>query len=1145
MGIARTVVSRPTTFLIIYALIAGLGLYIIPQVPVDLFPEISPPILLISTAYPGAGPEEVEQTVTRPMEGALTNVSGVKEISSTSSEGSSSIILEFSWGLELSEASNEVRDKLEFVKDILPEDADSPQIFKFDPSLIPIVQLSVQGSRGPDELFEIARDQIQPRLEQVDGAALVSLSGGSERAVRVEVSQNRLEAYGLTLTQVTRALAAQNVRIGSGNVYEGNFKYLVETRGEFAALDDIRNAVISYRGGGPDPVSGRSRGSVPIRLRDFAEVTDSFKDTDNAAYVNGIPGISISIQKQSGTNSVQVADNIMAALDEIRGVLPAGVDITVIYDTTRIIRRSLAGVATTALLGALLAMIVLFIFLRNLKSTIIIGCSIPISLLVTVMVMYFSGLTLNIMTLAGLTLGIGMIVDSSIVILENIYRYREKGAKLAPSAFLGSQEMVTAITASTLTTVCIFLPLLLFKRELDVIGVLFEDLALTIVISLLASLVVAVTLVPVLSSRYLKIFTRSQRPVRTRFLAAADRGMARALGALDAGYKYVLARVIDHKMLTGIIIALIVMISFFTLEPLGGNIGIELAPQQAQDALQINVELPVGTRYETTEDVLLQLADIARNDIEGYQDILVLAGSDGQFFSGASSNRGSLIITLPPFERQIDSYDRMLEKMRSRYGEFPSADFSIPDNSFLGSGAPIDIALRSEDLDKTRSIALAVEEILENNVDEVIEPRISLSDGLPISSVVIDRDKAYSLGLNIAAAANEISAAVDGKTAGRYRAGGDEIDILVILREEDRGSIADLDRIFVLSPSGERIPMSSIARVERTTGPVSIAREDRSRVVHVTARLKPGVNLNVADAAVRRAVAENLVIEDDVVMEYSGEFADTNRYALKFVVVTAVALALVYGIMAALFESLLDPLVIFLSIALVVPGVLFLYGIMNLPIFSINTPLSMFSAVGLLMLVGIAVNNGIVLVDYINLLRGREMTIREAVIEAGGSRLRPILMTSLTTILGMVPLAFSSGEGSELVRPIGQTIVGGMVMSTLLTLFFVPMVYVYFDLFSHWLRRFFSRFTAAFFIPLVLLAGITYFLLPSAAEGIARIVISLLIPALAGSMFLTAAFILRYHVTKYRAGWVSYCGFEEIRNLLTADGGGEAGGEGG
>ena len=1016
-----------------------------------------------------------------------------------------------------------MRDKLEFVKDILPGESASPQIFKFDPSLIPIFQLSVEGSRSPNELFDVARQQIQPRLEQVEGAALVSLSGGRERAVRVEVSQNRLEAYGLTLTQAARALAAQNVQIGSGSVYEGNFKYLVETRGEFTDIEDIRNAVISYRGSS----------STPIRLRDFAEVTDSFKDTDNATYVNGIPGISISIQKQSGTNSVEVADNITAALDEIRQVLPAGVDITVIYDTTKIIRQSLSGVAVTALFGALLAMAVLFIFLRNFKSTVIIGCSIPISLLITLMVMYFSGLTLNIMTLAGLTLGIGMIVDSSIVILENIYRYREKGAKPGPSAFLGSQEMVTAITASTLTTVCIFLPLLLFKRELEVIGVLFEDLALTIVISLLASLVVAVTLVPVLSSRYLKLFTRSQRPIKSRLPAALDRGMNRALRALDDAYKYVLARVLDHKMLTGIILVLIVIISFFTLEPLGGNIGIELAPDQAQDAVQINVSLPVGTRYETTEDVLLQLADIARNQIQGYQDILVVAGSDGLFFSGVSAHRGVITITLPPFERQIDSYQQVLEKMRSRYDEFPSADFSVPNNSFLGGGSPIDIVLSSENLDKIRSTALAVEEILENKVDEVIEPQISLSDGLPISSIVIDRDKAYSLGLNIAAAANEISAAVDGKTAGRYRAGGDEIDILVILRKEDRSSIADLDRIFVLSPSGQRIPVSSIARVERTTGPAAIDREDRSRVVHVTAQLKPGVNLNTADAAVRAAIAENLVLEDNVVMEYSGEFADLNKYILKFLVVTAVALALVYGIMAALFESLLDPFVIFLSIALVVPGVLFLYGVMNLPIFRINTPLSMFSAVGLLMLVGIAVNNGIVLVDYINLLRGRGTKIRKGAVEAGGSRLRPILMTSLTTILGMVPLAFSSGEGSELVRPIGQTIVGGMVMSTLLTLFFVPMVYVYFDLFSHWVRRFFSRFAGFFFIMLILIALIVYLMTAlTGLGGIARIVISLLIPALIGSVILTAAFILRYYITKYRSGWVSYCDFEEVRHLL-------------
>ena len=1042
MPIAKTVVKRPTTFLIIYALIVGLALYIVPQVPIDLFPEISPPILVVFTDYPGAGPEEVEQTVTRPMEGALTNVSGVKKITSTSSEGGSTIILELSWGLDLSESTNEVRDKLEFVKDFMPEDAGTPQIFKFDPSLIPIFQMSVEGNRSPDELFAIAEDQIQPRLEQVDGVALVSLSGGRQRAIRVEVSQNRLEAYGLTLTQVTQALAAQNIQIGSGSVYEGNFKYLVETKGQFSSVEDIRNAVITYKGGGVNPVTGQSTGSTrPIRLRDFADVIEGYKDTTSATYVNGEPGIYISMQKQSGTNSVEVADNIIAKLDEIQSFMPAGVQMTVIYDTTKMIRQSLASVTSAAILGAVLAMVVLFVFLRSLKSTIIIGLSIPISLLVTIMVMYFSGLTLNIMTLAGLTLGIGMIVDSSIVILENIYRYREKGAKAEPAAYLGSQEMITAITASILTTVGIFLPLLMFKKELDIIGVLFQDLALTIVIALLASLVVAVSLVPVLSSRYLKLFTRKQRPIRVRVLAKIDSAMNRLFESLDNGYKRVLGRVLDHKALTGTIMVLVLIISFFTLEPLGGNIGIELAPDQAQDVVQLGLELPIGTRYEVTEDVLMQLADIAREEVKGYQDIFILVGNDGGFLGGDASNAGSLFITLPPFEEQIDSYDEILTKMRSHYDQFPSVNFDVSEQNFLGGGSAIDIVLRTEDLDKARTVAEEIKALLENSVDEVIEPQISLTEGLPIASVKIDRDKAYALGLNIYSVANEISAAVDGSTAGRYRSGGDEIDILVILRKEDRSSIPDLDRIFVTSQTGQQIPVSSIARVERDSGPVSISREDRSRVVHVTARQKPGVSLNAADAAVREAIAENIVLDDDVILEFSGDIADLLRYIGKFLLVMVVALALVYGIMASLFESLKDPFIIFLSIFMIIPGILLLYSLMNLPIWGLRTPLSLFSAVGLLMLVGIAVNNGIVLVDYMNLLRDRGYCIRDAAIEAGGNRLRPILMTSLTTILGMLPLAFGRGEGSELVRPIGQTIVGGMTMSTLMTLFLVPLLY--------------------------------------------------------------------------------------------------------
>ncbi|MCG8452491.1 MAG: efflux RND transporter permease subunit [Spirochaetales bacterium] len=1042
MSIAETVVKRPTTFFILYVLLVGLAAYILPQVPVDLFPEISPPILVVSTTYTGAGPEEVEQSVTRPLESALTNVSNVKAINSTSSEGSSTIILELGWGQDLAEASNEVRDKLEFVKSFLPDDAGTPQIFKFDPSLIPIVQMSVEGNRSADELFNLAQNQIQPRLEQVDGVAVVSLSGGRERAIRVEVSQNRLEAYGLTLTQVSAALAAQNVQIGSGSVYEGNFKYLVETKGEFSSLEDIRNAVITYKGGGLNPQTGSTSGqSRPIRLRDFATVSDDYKDVSSTAYVNGIPGISISLQKQSGTNSVQVADNIIKKLDDIRKILPAGVTLSITYDTTKMIRQSLSSVASSALQGALLAMAILFIFLRSMKSTIIIGLSIPISLLVTIMVMYFSGITLNIMTLAGLTLGIGMIVDSSIVILENIFRYREKGSKPVPAAYLGTREMITAITASILTTVGIFLPLLMFKKELDIIGVLFQDLALTIVISLLASLIVALTLIPVLSSRYLTLYTRKQRPIKWKPLAAIDRAMDRAFRGMDDLYKRMLARVLDHKFLTGIIIFLVFALSFFTLEPLGGNIGIELAPAQGQDVVQLNLEMPIGTRYEVTEDVLNQLAEIAGDEIQGYQDILVVAGSDGGFLGGSSTNKGLLYIILPPYEERIMTYEEMMDVMRSHFDQFPAANFDVQQQNFMGGSSPIDLVLRTEDLDKARKVAQEIRDMMQYEIDEVIEPQISLTDGLPIASVVLDRDKAYSLGLNIRSVASEISSAVDGSIAGRYRSGGDEMDILVILDEKDRSAIPDLERIFVISPNGERIPVSSIAQVERTAGPVSISREDRSRVVHVTAQTKPGVSLNVAEVAVREAMAENLVLDDDIILEYSGDFADFLNYILKFLLVMSVALALVYGIMASLFESLKDPFIIFLSIFMIVPGILFLYSFMNLPVFGITTPLSMFSAVGLLMLIGIAVNNGIVLVDYMNLLRDRGLCIRDAAIEAGGNRLRPILMTSLTTILGMLPLAFGSGEGSELVRPIGQTIVGGMAMSTLITLFLVPLLY--------------------------------------------------------------------------------------------------------
>jgi len=1041
MSIAKRVVSRPTTFLIIYILIIGLALYILPQIALDLFPDITAPVLVISTTYPGASPEEVEQTITKPMEGAISNATGVQKISSTSTEGQSIIILELRWSYDLSGSTNDVRDKLEWVKSLLPEGAGTPQIFKYDPSLIPIYQLSMEGNRDVDEIYDFAKNQIQPRLEQVDDVSLVSIYGGRERAIRVEISQNRLEAYGLTMLGVVQALSAQNTQIGAGSVYEGNFKYLVQTEGEFDSVEEIQNAVITYRGGGTNPITGRNAGTA-IRLRDIADVSDSYKDVFAKAFtLRGISevsqGVFFVIQKQSGTNSVEVADNIIAEVEEIRNILPPGTSLTTVYDTSKLIRNSLRSVTSSAILGALLAMVVLFVFLRSWKSTIIIGLSIPISLLIATMFMYFAEITLNIMTLAGLTLGIGMIVDSSIVILENIYRYREKGAKAAPAAFLGAQEMMTAITASVLTTVGVFMPLLMFKRELAVIGVLFEELALTIVIALLASLLVAITLVPVLSSKYLVLYPRRQRLPGIRSNAIGS-----AFVRFTNGYKRLLAGILRNKGLAVFIIILVFMISLLTLEPLGGNVGVAFLPDQTYDTLEVAVEFPVGTRYEVTETALMELADRASKEVEGYQNIFILAGTGADFFTlSPETHKGVLYINLPAIEEQIDSYADMKRKVRANFDLFPSANFEIREAQF-GNTLPIDIILRTDDLNKSRTLATEIRNLLENQVDEVIEPQISLRDGLPIASIVLDRDKAYSLGLNISSVANEISAAVNGKIAGRYQPGdGDEIDILVIFREEDRWEILDLDRIYVLNQTGEQIPVSSIARIERTTGPVSIEREDRSRVVHVTAKLKPKTSLNKADAAVKKAVAENIVIDDSVILEYSGAFADLIEYIVKLIGIMAIALALVYGIMASLFESLKDPFIVFLSIFMIIPGILFMYSIMNLPVFRYAAPLSIYSAVGLLMLIGISVNNGIVLIDYMNLLRDRDYLILNATIEGCANRLRPVLMTSLTTILAMVPLAFNTGESANLVRPIGQTIIGGMIMSTLMTLFLVPILY--------------------------------------------------------------------------------------------------------
>ncbi|GAB1483278.1 efflux RND transporter permease subunit [Treponema sp.] len=1035
MNFVKTVVGKPTTIFIAFALLLGLGIFATSNLPIDLYPEIDPPILVIFTGYQGAGPEEVERTVTRPLEGTLSNVSSLEKITSTSSKGSSMVMLNFTYGTDMTDAANSVRDNMELVKRMLPSGSDTPLIFKFDPSMMPIMGYMITGNRTPEELREIAEKIILPRMEQVPGVAMASVSGGRQKIIRVEIPQNRLEAYGLTITQIKNMLASQNLQVSAGSINDGGLSYLLTTAGEFQSVEEIRSTVIAYRGGGF--VNGKMDPAKTIQLRDVADVFEGFRDEDSLVYVNGKAAVQLVVQKQSGKNSVQTAKELRKRVVQIAKEVPQGIAITETFNTTDIIQNSINNVSSSALQGAVLAVLILFIFLRSLKPTLIIGITIPISLLFTLMIMYFAGLTLNVMTLAGLALGVGMLVDNSIVILENIYRYREKGTKLTAAAVLGTQEMINAIVASTLTTICVFAPLVMFQGQLELIGELFAGLAFTVVISLTTSLAVATLLIPVLASHYLPLTTRVQKPLKG-FLLSLDNAFGKFFNGLDNGYRKAVDRALRHKLTTiGIILAL-----FFGSLAMIPVIGYIFMPEQAADSIQVTAELPIGTPLTETESVLKLMEEIVIKEVRGYERIVINVGQRSLFgLGGASSGHsGTLRITLPKFKDRIDTADQMKAKLRAHFNDFPAATFSFSTAGFGmgGGGSPIDIIVKTQDLVKGKAVANKIAALIKENIKEATEPTVDLKDGLPQIELKVDRERLYSLGLNIYTVGQEIKAAVDGITATKYRAGGNDYDVVLILPEADRNEIPALDHIFVMSAAGQRVALSSFAHYEKTTGPIDIMRENQSRVIHVRAGTIPGTPINKVEEKVRALISAQIPADENIVIEYSGDYQELMKYLVKFGLIMLVAVFLVFGVMASQFESFRDPFIIIFTIPLSVVGIVLIY-------WATGQTFNVLTAVGLLVLVGVIVNNGIVLVDYTNLLRKRGLPLHEACVEASGNRLRPILMTTLTTVLGLVPMAFFPGEGSELVAPIGKTVLGGLSFGTLMTLFLMPVIYAIFN----------------------------------------------------------------------------------------------------
>jgi HAE1 family hydrophobic/amphiphilic exporter-1 len=1036
MRLVKSVVARPTTIFIIFLLLIGLGIFAMINLPIDLYPEITFPMIAVITTYSGAGPEEVERSLTRPLEAVLSSVSGLEKVTSISSKGSSIVILQFTYGTDLADASNSIRDSLEMIRNFMPTGARTPMIFKADPSMFPIMALMITSDRRTsEELREIAEDTIIPRIEQTPGIATASVEGGREKIIRVEIPQSRLEAYELTITQIQQMIAAQNVQTAAGTITEGGMSYILTTMGEFTSLDDIRNTVVSYRGGGF--AGGQIERPRQVFLRDLADVYEGFRDETNVVLVNGQSAVTMYVQKQSGKNSVQTAKDLRARLERMERELPADIKMTEIFNTTDVVENSLNQVTSTAFMGAFLAIFTLFLFLRAKKPTIIIGISIPVSVIITMLFMYFAGLTLNLMTMAGLVLGIGMLIDNSIVILENIYRYREKGAKLKTASILGTSEMIIAITASTITTICVFAPLVMFQGLLETAGEMFAGLAFTVVISLAISLFTAIFLVPALCSHFLPIVTRKQLPLKGK-LAEIDGKFENFFVWLENKYQKAVKKVLNHKLVV-ILALLVLLIISIILIPI---IGWEFMPQEERDNVSITATLPMGTALHETETVLRQLQLIVEREIRGYDRIVLRAGGGGMMgFGGGASNSGSLRINLPEYSKRIESANEIQEKLRPFFNQFPGVMFSFGGGGGMAmmGGNAVEIVLRTDNLVKGKEIGERIAALLNERLsDYITEPQVDLRDGLPQLEIIIDRAKMYALGLNTFTVGNEIRAAVDGVTATRFKSGGKDYDVLLILAEADRNTVPALDQIFINSQMAGRVPLSSFVSYQEGTGPLSINREDQSRIIRVTAGTKPGVRTNHLQAMVEDIIRSEIPVEDDVTITYGGASAEMVRMFIRFIGICVVAIFLVFGIMASLFESFKSPFIIILTIPLSVIGIVAIYLITN-TIFNVLT------AVGLLVLIGIITNNGIILVDYTNLLRKRGYSLNDAIIEAARSRLRPILMTTVTTVLGLVPMAFFPGEGTGIVAPIGKTVLGGLSFGTLMTLFLMPTVYAIFN----------------------------------------------------------------------------------------------------
>lgn len=1022
MKIPEFSVNRKVTTAMMAMILVVFGLIAFTSLGLDFMPDIEFPTVSIVTTYTGASSEDIENTITRPLEQIINTIGRVKKVTSMTIEGASVIMTEFEWGTNLDFAAQDIRDQLGLYRNFIPEEASDPLVVKFDLGQFPIIFGGITGNRPTFELKKLIEDEVAPRLERIDGVASAQVFSMDTREILVDIDKVALESLNISLDQILLTLRMENLNLPGGRIVERHSEFLVRTLGEFKTLDDIRNTIV-----------GSTQTGQPVYLADVADVRDTLKESRFIGRIQGQKGIFYFISKRSGANTVTTAQAVNRELEKIKRTLPPDITFYPFMDQADMILRTIRRTGNNALVGGILAIFFIFIFLRNWRPTVTIALAIPLSIITTFIAFYLAGYTLNMLTLGGLALGIGMLVDNAIVVIENIFRHLEEGEKRGEASKRGASEVGMAITASTLTTIAVFFPMVFAQ---GITGKLTRGLALAIAFSLLASLFVALTVVPMVASILFKENNNKNKVTETKKKVSREFGKARGF------YRRILHRALQKRWwvlggVTGLLILSFVIVPF---------LGTEFMPSVDREMIILSVKMPVGTSLEETNRVVSMVEDLM---VERPEVVTVSAqvGSQAEEspadmaggFSTTGSHEGLVWVGLVKKSERDLSDIEIMEEIRGKLPKLKDVKFEVLDmgQAFSGTQAPIEIKIFGKEISVLKEIASNMVERIQD-VEGLRDVTHSLAEGKPEYHINIDREKASRMGLKVSQVANSIQTAALGKVATRFREGNEEIDIRVRFRKKFRDSLDDIKNIPIMTPLNNMVSLEQIASITEGEGPIRITRENQAREVTVSANIA-GRDLGsvVKDIKGRTDEIER-GLPSGYFIEFGGQYEQMQEAFIIMAAAFALAILLVYMIMASQFESFVHPFVIMFTIPLAIIGVI-------LALLITGKPVSLPVLIGFIMLGGIAVNNGIVMVDYINQLKRKGVEKKEAILQACTVRLRPVLITAFTTILGMMPMALSVSEGAEFRAPMAVTVVGGLFATTFLTLFVVPIIYSLFD----------------------------------------------------------------------------------------------------